>query len=62
MRRSAAWISQLAVWGLGHRIARELAWHGVDVDHMRWVDTARVGTHYVELSVPPRPIKVIYVY
>ena len=60
MGRSSAWLSRLPDSALGHRALHEIAAYGVDVSHVRLVDDARMGTYYVELSVPPRPIQVIY--
>jgi 2-dehydro-3-deoxygluconokinase len=60
MGRSTTWISRLPESALGRRVARELAGQGVDVGGVRWVDGARMGTYFVELSSPPRPSRVIY--
>lgn len=60
MGARTAWISSLPDNPLGRRAAREIAGHGVDVRHVHWADTGRMGTYFVELSVPPRPITVIY--
>lgn len=60
MGASTAWLSALPSNPLGRRAARELASHGVDVSHVHWVADARMGTYYVELSVPPRPTTVVY--
>jgi 2-dehydro-3-deoxygluconokinase len=56
----AAWLSALPDNALGRRAAREVAQHGVDVSHVRWTDTGRMGLYFVELSVSPRPISVLY--
>lgn len=55
-----AWLSALPDNALGRRAAREIAQHGVDVSHVHWTDTGRMGLYFVELSVPPRPISVLY--
>jgi 2-dehydro-3-deoxygluconokinase len=60
MGRSAAWSSRLPASPLGRRVAAEIGSHGVDVDGVRWVEGARLGTYFVELSSPPRPTHVIY--
>jgi 2-dehydro-3-deoxygluconokinase len=60
MGRSALWVSRLPDSALGRRVASELASHGVDIGHVRWVAGARLGTYFVELATPPRPIQVIY--
>ncbi len=55
-----AWLSRLPESPLGRRAAREIAGHGVDVSHVGWDDEHRMGTYFVELSVPPRPLAVVY--
>lgn len=60
MGRSSSWISRLPDSPLGRRVGSELASHGVDLSHVRWIEGARLGTYFVELSPPPRPIEVIY--
>ena len=60
MGRRAAWLSRLPASPLGRRAAREIAGHGVDVSHVRWSQEDRMGTYYVELALPPRPVTVIY--
>ncbi len=57
---SVAWLSRLPESALGKRAAREIAGHGVDVSHVVWDETRRMGTYFVELSVPPRPVSVVY--
>ena len=60
MGHTAAWLSRLPASPLGRRAAREIASHGVDVSHVRWSEDDRMGTYYVELAQPPRPVAVIY--
>jgi 2-dehydro-3-deoxygluconokinase len=60
MGATTALLSALPDNALGHRAAREIASHGVDISHVQWVDGARMGTYFAELSVPPRPASVIY--
>jgi len=60
MGAGAAWLSALPDNPLGRRAAREISAHGVDVSGVRWVGGSRMGTYFVELSVPPRPINVVY--
>ncbi len=55
---SVAWLSRLPASPLGRRAAREIAGHGVDVSHVIWDESGRMGTYFVELSVPPRPVSV----
>jgi len=57
---SVAWLSRLPASPLGRRAAREIAGHGVDVSHAVWDPAGRMGTYFVELSVKPRPVSVIY--
>lgn len=57
---SVAWLSRLPDSPMGRRAAREIAGHGVDVSHVTFDPVARMGTYFVELSVPPRPISVVY--
>jgi 2-dehydro-3-deoxygluconokinase len=56
----AAWISALPTNVWGERLGRELAGHGVDVSHVRWIEGARIGTYFIEYGVAPRPIRVVY--
>ena len=57
---SVAWLSRLPASPLGRRAAREIAGHGVDVSHVVWDPSRRMGTYFVELSVKPRPVSVVY--
>lgn len=57
---SVAWLSRLPESALGRRAAREIAAHGVDVSHVVWDESRRMGVYFVELSVPPRPVSVVY--
>ena len=59
--RRTAWCGALPDSALGRRVAGELRRAGVDVDHIAWRATGRIGTYYVEFSQSPRPIQVIYV-
>ena len=60
MGLATAWISRLPASPLGRRAAGALRALGVDVSYVTWDPTRRMGTYYVELSAPPRPIHVIY--
>jgi len=60
MGRSVSWMSRLPDTGLGHRVAGELERHGVDASHVVWDPDSRLGTYFVELSAPPRPVGVTY--
>ena len=57
---SVAWLSRLPESPLGRRAAREIAGHGVNVSHVVWDPAGRMGTYFVELSVKPRSVSVIY--
>ncbi len=58
--RTVTWVSRLPESPLGRRVARELRAAGVDTSHVTWVPEARIGTYYVELAAPPRPVSVVY--
>lgn len=60
MGARTAWLSALPENPLGRRAVREVGAHGVDISHVYWTDGARMGLYFVELSVPPRPISVLY--
>ncbi len=45
---------------LGRLATRELRRAGVDLEAVSWRDKGRVGTYYVELSLPPTSTTVIY--
>ncbi len=55
-----AWLSRLPQNALGDRVIAELHRHGVDARGVRQVPNERIGTYFIELSVPPRPNRVIY--
>ncbi len=55
-----AWISALPTNVWGERLGRELAGHGVDVQHVVWREGSRIGTYFIEYGVAPRPIRVVY--
>ncbi len=54
------WISRLSDNAIGGWIARELAFHGVDVSHVVWTEEDRVGAFYMERGAPPRSSHVFY--
>ncbi len=58
--RRTAWASVLPRNPLGERIARELAWHGVDTSLVQWVEHGRVGVYFLDTGIPPRPTMVLY--
>jgi 2-dehydro-3-deoxygluconokinase len=55
-----AWLSALPDNAWGDRVLRELAGHGVDCQHVRRTEGARMGLYFLEYGVPPRPIRVLY--
>ena len=55
-----AWVSRLVDNPLGRRIVQTLRAQGVDVSHVAWSPTGRVGTYFVEFGQPPRPTNVVY--
>ena len=58
--RSVGWVSVLPENSLGRRVAAALRSLDIDIESVRWAEGARVGTFFVELSEPPRPIRVLY--
>lgn len=58
--RSVAWVSRLPDSDLGLRVARDLAAAGVDISHVRWEESGRLGTYFVELGTGPKGVSVIY--
>jgi 2-dehydro-3-deoxygluconokinase len=56
----SAWFSALTDNGLGRYIETRIAAQGVDTSHVLWMQTGRVGTYWIEQSVPPRATRVIY--
>jgi 2-dehydro-3-deoxygluconokinase len=58
--RRTAWGGALPDAAPGRRVAGELRAAGVDVEHIAWRTSGRMGIYYVEFSQPPRPIQVTY--
>jgi 2-dehydro-3-deoxygluconokinase len=58
--RSVAWVSVLPDNSLGRRVGMSLRANDVDIESVRWTEGGRLGTYYVEMSEPPRPIRVLY--
>jgi 2-dehydro-3-deoxygluconokinase len=58
--KRVTWISRLTDNHLGRRIARSIAAHGVDTQHIVWTDQDRVGLYFLEAGSPPRTSQVIY--
>jgi 2-dehydro-3-deoxygluconokinase len=58
--RTVCWTSTLPDNPLGHRLARELNWHGVNTDNIAWVGGPRMGLYFLETGATPRPTRVLY--
>ncbi len=58
--RRAGWVSRLPNSSLGYLVLRRLRGANIDLSAVVLADQARIGTYFVEYSVPPRPIQVIY--
>ncbi len=54
------WISRLPSTPLGQLVASSIGKFGVDVSHVVWSETDRLGTYYFERSKPPRASQVFY--
>jgi 2-dehydro-3-deoxygluconokinase len=54
------WASSLPDNALARVVSNSLREAGVDLSAVIWQSQGRIGTYFVELSVPPRPIQVIY--
>ncbi|MGQ9628706.1 MAG: sugar kinase [bacterium] len=57
---NAIWISKLVASPLGRKIANKIAMHRVDVSHVIWTESGRVGTYYLEFGPKPRGVNIIY--
>lgn len=58
--RHTGWATSLPDSALGRVVTNQLRQAGVDLSAVLWQQQGRIGTYFVELSVPPRPIQVIY--
>lgn len=56
----SAWLSRLPETPLGHRVAREIAAHGVEVEQILWAPEERIGLCFIELGGAPRGNRVLY--
>lgn len=56
----SAWISRLPSHVLGQSIARNIAMHGVDTQHVVWSESDRLGLYFFEPASAPRSGEVIY--
>lgn len=57
---TTAWISRLPDTALGHLVSSTIGRYGVDVSHVVWSDSDRLGTYYLERGKPPRGSQVLY--
>ena len=58
--RDARWIGALPRNALGSFATRRLRELAIGTDGIVWADDSRLGTYYVELAQPPRPVQVTY--
>ncbi len=58
--RRVAWLSRLPNNPLGHVVASTIGRFDVDVSHVVWSATDRLGTYYLEHGKPPRASQVLY--
>lgn len=58
--KSATWVSRVSRDPLGLRIVAELRSHGVNCDHVSWVEQSRTGVYYTEIAPEPRGVSVLY--
>ncbi len=57
---TAAWVSSLPDNPLGRLVRNEARSFGVDVSHVQWSASARMGLFFVEYGASPRPSTVLY--
>jgi 2-dehydro-3-deoxygluconokinase len=58
--KPTTWISRVSRDPLGQRIVAELRSHGVNCDHVSWVEQSRTGVYYTEIAPAPRGVSVVY--
>lgn len=58
--RRAVWWSKIPEGPLGRRVVGALRGAGVDVSDVVVESGTRLGTYYVEMHAPPRPVSVVY--
>jgi 2-dehydro-3-deoxygluconokinase len=58
--RTTAWVSRLTRNPLGRLIANNAREAGVNVDHVVWTDSDRVGVYFLEFGAAPRASSVLY--
>jgi 2-dehydro-3-deoxygluconokinase len=60
LERRTYWVGALPNNPLGRLAANALRVAGVDTSGVKWTESGRMGTYYVELGEPPRGIQVTY--
>lgn len=58
--RNCAWIGALPDSPLGRLVTNRLRVAGINLEAVAWCRKGRIGTYFVELAVPPRPVRGIY--
>ena len=56
----ASWVSALPKNSLGLMVANKAREQGVDISHILWRDSGRVGIYFTEMGASPRPSSVLY--
>lgn len=54
------WVSSLPDTPLGRRVRNEYCLSGLDLSAVKWSDTHRIATYYVEYATPPRSTQVYF--
>ena len=58
--RSCAWTGALPSSPMGRLVANRLRLAGVNLEAVTWCRKGRIGSYFVELAAPPRPVRGIY--
>lgn len=58
--REAIWFGALPRNALGSYALRRMRQLGIGTSGVRWEEGGRLGTYYVDLAQPPRPVQVTY--
>ncbi len=56
----SAWFGKLPDNSLGRKVVTLTRAHGVDMSHVSWVPSSRLGIYYVEMGASPRASEVVY--
>lgn len=57
---STAWVSKLPDNSIGRMVRNKAREHGVDVGHIVWSSSGRVGIYFLEFGASPRASSVLY--